>query len=393
MQKIQDTYKFWPSLTIDELLLPEVLDPSFTDILKKLAFDLGAAADKYTSLSREEFKLTYEGRLEPIKIEGHAWKTALKVMSYFLTLGILPIVALVAKVLYKNWCETEFERFHAGAKVNLEPQIQQQEPEPQIQKQEIKPEYFPKDLGLPPETEYFFPNWDNRIYMKDWPLGDYDPSDMSNEAQLSRVTCPFYKYHEGKTSIGFKMGNIVHDNSAVLVNAANAQLVSGAGVCGSFFDHAGQGIFDECVQIKKSLGNLYAIPIGETVLTSAGNLKQFESVKAVLHTVSPKGSDAHKEKLMEDAILNSLKLAAGLEENKAYISDKKLPKEDKYRSIAFPALGTGIYRYPKPLAAEIAAKTVKKFVQDHPDAFDEINFIFSDDTVYYYLDAFNKIFK
>lgn len=367
--KLQNTYEFNAPLTIDKSLR----SPNKTGKLPKLVFDIHACADKYASLSRYEFKLNREHKLEKLKVEGYVWKTALKVMTYVLTLGILPLYALLLKIIYKDICADEFK-------------VQPDDLQPEIPEANQEPE-FP----IPLDAEEYFPG-QNKHPMTKWPLRNYADEENGIEAQLSRVTWPFHKFTEGQTTIFFKMGNIIRDNSAVLVNAANAQLISGAGVCGSFFDHAGQTIFDECAQIKETLGKVPSIPIGQTVMTTRGDLQQFETVKAVLHTVSPKGSDKNREKLMEDAIFNSLKLAAGIDADKKYIS-KALPEENKYRSISFPALGTGIYNYPKPEAARIAAETIKKFIEQYPQAFDEINFVFSDDTVYDYIDAFNAQFQ
>ena len=80
------------------------------------------------------------------------------------------------------------------------------------------------------------------------------------------------------------------------------------------------------------------------VITSAGNLP----ASAVIHAVGPvwRGGDEQEAELLTDAYRNSLLLAAA----------------NNYRSIAFPAISTGVYGYPKQAAAEIAVKTVKAFL-------------------------------
>ncbi len=83
---------------------------------------------------------------------------------------------------------------------------------------------------------------------------------------------------------------------------------------------------------------------GHAVITSAGNLP----ASAVIHAVGPvwHGGDEQEAELLTDAYRNSLLLAAA----------------NNYRSIAFPAISTGVYGYPKQAAAEIAVKTVKAFL-------------------------------
>ncbi|QLH35656.1 MAG: macro domain-containing protein [Parachlamydiaceae bacterium] len=179
----------------------------------------------------------------------------------------------------------------------------------------------------------------------------------------------------------------------MLVNAANAQLLSGSGVCGAFAKDAGEGIFDECDQLKKKL-NVGSIPVGHTVMTTNGNIKQ---AKAILHTVGPKGSDKHRKELLVNAIENSLKMAAGIDVNKNYVSPN-LPQGQKYTSIAIPALSTGIFGYPLEEAAQITSETINKFVQENPEALKEIHFIFLDPnkdpqkTAKAYIKAFDQQF-
>ena len=309
--------------------------------LSKAAFKIGAWADRYASLSSEEIRIK-DGCIDRIKIEGHAWKTALKVVSYVVTLFTLPILALIAKKLYKDYCVKHAEILPPIAEM------------PIIKKFEEKPMPVQKAQPVNP-----------------------------------RIT----SYQVGHTTISLAEGDIT-ETSEVIVNAANAALVAGAGVCGAFHQKAGNEIFDECEQIKKTLG-LNSIPVGHAVLTTTGNIKQS---KAVLHAVGPKGGDQNRQGLMSDVIENSLKMAAGIDLDERNISDK-LPKNVKYRSIAFPPISTGIFGYPIKEAAEIAAKTIKNFVAKYPDAFDEINFVFlplavdKSKTIALYQETFNDSLK
>ena len=86
------------------------------------------------------------------------------------------------------------------------------------------------------------------------------------------------------------------------------------------------------------------MPDGHAVITLAGNLP----AKAVIHTVGPiwRGGEHNEAQLLQDAYVNSLNLALA----------------NGYASIAFPAISTGVYGYPRAAAAEIALKTVSEFI-------------------------------
>lgn len=87
-----------------------------------------------------------------------------------------------------------------------------------------------------------------------------------------------------KTQIVFTIGDITNEPADVIVNAANARLVAGSGVCGRIYRTAGKGVFDECAAIKETL-DVKQIKTGETVLTSPGKLRH--GIKAIAHTVGP----------------------------------------------------------------------------------------------------------
>ncbi|WP_458628739.1 O-acetyl-ADP-ribose deacetylase [Winogradskyella sp. PC D3.3] len=127
-----------------------------------------------------------------------------------------------------------------------------------------------------------------------------------------------------------------------IVNAANSSLLGGGGVDGAIHRAGGRAILDECRAIRNRQGKCKT---GEAVITTAGNLL----AKKVIHTVGPVyngGNRLEKEKqALEQCYVNSLKLAE--------INDLK--------SIAFPNISTGIYKFPKELAAKIAIKTVSNF--------------------------------
>lgn len=125
-----------------------------------------------------------------------------------------------------------------------------------------------------------------------------------------------------------------------IVNAANSSLLGGGGVDGAIHREGGKQILDECIAIRNREGKCKT---GEAVVTSAGNLP----AKYVIHTVGPvwNGNEEKESKLLANCYKNSLKLAESL----------------GVKTIAFPNISTGIYRFPKELAAKIAIDEVKNF--------------------------------
>lgn len=140
-------------------------------------------------------------------------------------------------------------------------------------------------------------------------------------------------------------GDITTVSVDVIVNAANSSLLGGGGVDGAIHRAAGPTLLDACRRVRQQQGDC---PPGHAVITTAGELP----AKAVIHTVGPvwHGGDEHEVRLLEDAYRNSLMLA----------------EANNYESIAFPAISTGVYGYPKAAAAEIAVNTVTAYLANHP---------------------------
>jgi len=128
------------------------------------------------------------------------------------------------------------------------------------------------------------------------------------------------------------------------VNAANSSLMGGGGVDGAIHRAGGPAILEACRKIVARQGGCKT---GEAVITTAGALP----ARFVIHTVGPVwngGNNQEREKLY-NCYQNSLKLA----------------EDNHCKSIAFPNISTGIYRFPKDEAARISIKAIDEFLQNN----------------------------
>ncbi|MCQ6958132.1 O-acetyl-ADP-ribose deacetylase [Mucilaginibacter aquariorum] len=160
--------------------------------------------------------------------------------------------------------------------------------------------------------------------------------------------------------IKLQQGDITKLQVDAIVNAANSSLMGGGGVDGAIHRAGGKQILEECIQIVNRQGGCKT---GEAVITTGGNLP----AKYVIHTVGPvwNGGKRNEEQLLANCYNNSLKIAAN----------------NGVKSIAFPNISTGVYRFPKEQAAAIAVKTVDTFLQSDQDI-EEVIFICFDDENY-----------
>jgi len=133
-------------------------------------------------------------------------------------------------------------------------------------------------------------------------------------------------------------GDITAVHVDVIVNAANSSLLGGGGVDGAIHRRGGPAILDECRELRRTRypGGL---PTGEAVLTTAGHLP----ARFVAHTVGPIwGRDEPAATLLASCYRNCLALA----------------DEQALESLAFPAISTGVYGYPKDRAAAVASQAI-----------------------------------
>lgn len=171
-----------------------------------------------------------------------------------------------------------------------------------------------------------------------------------------------------KTKVEFIKGDITKIQADAIVNAANTTLLGGGGVDGAIHRAAGPGLLAECV-------TLGGCKTGEAKITKGYGLPS----RYVIHTVGPvwHGGKHHEPELLASCYRNSLALA----------------KEHSMKTVAFPSISTGAYRFPIEQATRIALETVKSFLEAHPNALEKVLFVlFSDRDLEIYTRMYSEIF-
>ncbi len=160
-------------------------------------------------------------------------------------------------------------------------------------------------------------------------------------------------------------GDITKLEVDAIVNAAKSSLMGGSGVDGAIHRAAGEELLEEC-------RTLNGCRTGEAKITKGYRLP----AKFVIHTVGPEwyGGGRDEDKLLADCYRNSLKLA----------------KENGIKTIAFPAISTGIYGYPKDQAARIAVDTIISCGEDMGPDMEVFLVAFDDETAKLYRNALGE---
>ena len=144
-----------------------------------------------------------------------------------------------------------------------------------------------------------------------------------------------------------KLGDITREDVDAIVNAANASLLGGGGVDGAIHRAGGPAILAACRELRKTRYP-EGMPTGEAAITPGGNLL----ARHVIHTVGPiYGNNGGRDaELLAACYENSIALAAG----------------SALATIAFPAISTGVFGYPREAAARVAAQAIRRALDAHP---------------------------
>lgn len=153
-----------------------------------------------------------------------------------------------------------------------------------------------------------------------------------------------------------KVGDLTKENVDAIVNAANGTLLGGGGVDGAIHRAGGPEILKECKEIRR-VQYPDGLPTGRAVITTAGKMP----AKHVIHTVGPVYGRGGKDKaeLLAECYRNSLALAA----------------ENGLKTIAFPAISTGIYGYPLDEAAQVSSQAIQQFLSSNA-SLQEVRLVF-----------------
>jgi O-acetyl-ADP-ribose deacetylase len=153
-----------------------------------------------------------------------------------------------------------------------------------------------------------------------------------------------------------KVGDITKENVDAVVNAANVTLMGGGGVDGAIHRAGGPEIKKECEEIRRTRYP-NGLPTGQAVITTAGKM----AAKHVIHTVGPVYGRGGKDKaeLLAACYRNSSQLAA----------------DNKLKTIAFPAISTGVYGYPLDEAAKVSSAEIEKFLSGNKSV-EEVRLVF-----------------
>ncbi|CUI16547.1 hypothetical protein PNK_0922 [Candidatus Protochlamydia naegleriophila] len=288
---------------------------------KSFLFQLGVFADRYVYLGNQEIVLkAHQQRLPPHtvryiaetkKSDDFLVAVVLKISSFLLSGFILPVIALPIKGLYKAYIHRlEIHQLRDSRAA----QITQTQP------------------------------------MSPSPIQTPENVTMTEKAI-------------GSSKIALVTGDLTSESADLIVNAANAYLMAGNGVCGAIYNAAGSEVFEECRRILK-FQSKDRLSCGEVALTAAGQLAP--RIKGIVHAVGPDcrilTENQERRELLRKAYENALAAA--------------IKKHPTSCTISFPSISTGIYEFPANEAAEVALNAVKDFILQHPETALNVRFVF-----------------
>ena len=167
-------------------------------------------------------------------------------------------------------------------------------------------------------------------------------------------------------TITLAKGDITAETVDAIVNAANSSLMGGGGVDGAIHRKGGPEIIEECRRIRATT-HQQGLPPGTAVATTGGKL----AARWVIHTVGP----VYSKNEDRSAILAS-----------CHTESMRVADELGAKSVAFPAISTGVYGYPLDLAAPVAIRSVAS----GSTGVEEVRFVLFDDAAF---DAFERALK
>jgi len=168
----------------------------------------------------------------------------------------------------------------------------------------------------------------------------------------------------GRSIVELVKGDITELEVDAIVNAANSRLKMGGGVAGAILRKGGWSIQEECDKIGYC-------PVGGAVITGAGKLK----AKYVIHAVGPRMGEGDEDRKLRNATLNSLKLA----------------EKHGIKSMAFPAISTGIFGFPKDRCAKIMLRTTIDYLKAGSSIERVIFCLYDDETYQIFAEELNRI--
>lgn len=169
-----------------------------------------------------------------------------------------------------------------------------------------------------------------------------------------------------KFSVELVKGDITELDTDAIVNAANSKLQHGAGVAWAIVNKGGY-------IIQKESDKLRFCPVGNAVITTAGKLK----AKYVIHAVGPVSGEGNEDAKLKSATLSALKLA-----------DKH-----KLKSIAFPAISTGAFGFPKDRCANVMLNAVVEYANETTGLEKVIFCLYDDETFRIFKDTLEQVTK